>query len=89
MGVTEFVFEISATKDKIKSVFTGLAHCHSDILCHNNDCILFSNNSCFTWYHNIANNYMIRRCGADPSNIRASLGSVETGSSLLKYFFQN
>ena len=55
MGVTEFIFEIYATKDKIKDVFTGLPRCQGGVLCHNNDCILFSNNPCFIWFHNIAN----------------------------------
>ena len=82
MGIIEFVFEIWATKDKIKGVFTGLARCHGDILRHNNDYILFSNNSSFIWYHNIANTWY--KGVVQILLIRASLGSVETGSSLLK-----
>ena len=35
MGLTLFVFEIQATKDKIQGVFTGLAHCHGEIIITN------------------------------------------------------
>ena len=31
MGVTEFVFERCATKDKIKGVIIGFSHCNSDL----------------------------------------------------------
>ena len=51
MGFTGFVFEICATKDKVKGDITGLSRCHSDLLRLNNDGILISNNWCFLWYH--------------------------------------
>ena len=54
MGVTEFVFEISAAKAKIWGVFAGLSYCHGTFLRHKNDSILFSYNWCLIWYHNIA-----------------------------------
>ena len=77
-----FIFEMCATKDKMKGVITGLSRCHRDLLRHTNDCILFSNNWCFLWYHNIANtcySVVVRNL-----LIRTLLESFETGLSHLK-----
>jgi len=66
----EFVFQIWATKTKILAVFARLPCCHGNLLRHKKDCILLSNNWCFTWYHNCC--YVIKCCGVNPSNNKAS-----------------
>ena len=59
MGLTEFVFEIYAFKDKNVACFWCLFCVHGNLLRHINECIWLSIYWCFIWYYNIAVNVPI------------------------------